>query len=186
LPRAPRRSDGSIDLSLAGDIAAGPAPGILADRFSQGAGRRLLMLDTARSKSGWGAKETDRTARLIVFDTSTRRCWSHRGCAIPVCNLPRPLRMRLQATLVVAIVTLPIALRSPTWRLTIAMLMFGLYLNVAVVNPPISIRAAQSLPEEIHFETRPNALSPRRPVVTRGNVAAHGITWRISSTRQPS
>jgi hypothetical protein len=47
--------------------------------------------------------------------------------------IDRNIRWMMRAAILVAILTLPIALRSPTWRITIALLVFGLYLNLAVV-----------------------------------------------------
>jgi hypothetical protein len=43
------------------------------------------------------------------------------------------LRWLMRAAILIAIVTLPIALRSSTWRVTLALLIFALYLNFAVV-----------------------------------------------------
>jgi hypothetical protein len=43
------------------------------------------------------------------------------------------LRWLMRAAILIAIVTLPIALRSATWRATLALLVFGLYLNFAVI-----------------------------------------------------
>jgi hypothetical protein len=45
----------------------------------------------------------------------------------------RNLRWLMRGAIVLALITLPIALRYPTWRATIALLIFGLYLNFAVV-----------------------------------------------------
>jgi hypothetical protein len=39
----------------------------------------------------------------------------------------------MRAAIFMAIITLPVALRYPTWRVTIALLIFGLYLNFAVI-----------------------------------------------------
>jgi hypothetical protein len=43
------------------------------------------------------------------------------------------LRWLMRCAILMAILTLPVALRYPTWRVTIALLIFGLYLNFAVV-----------------------------------------------------
>jgi len=43
------------------------------------------------------------------------------------------LRWLMRLAILVAIVTLPIALRYHTWRVTLALLIFGLYLNFAVI-----------------------------------------------------
>jgi hypothetical protein len=43
------------------------------------------------------------------------------------------LRWLMRAAILIAIVTLPITLRYPTWRVTLALLIFGLYLNFAVI-----------------------------------------------------
>jgi hypothetical protein len=53
--------------------------------------------------------------------------------------IDRNLRWLMQGTIVVIILTLPIALLSRTWRITVALLVFGLYLNfaVAVGNLPL-------------------------------------------------
>jgi hypothetical protein len=47
--------------------------------------------------------------------------------------IDRNLRWIMRFTILGAILTLPIALQYPTWRVTIALLIFGLYLNFAVV-----------------------------------------------------
>jgi hypothetical protein len=47
--------------------------------------------------------------------------------------IDRNLRWLMRGAILVAIITLPIALRYPTWRVTIALLVFGLYLNFAVI-----------------------------------------------------
>jgi hypothetical protein len=43
------------------------------------------------------------------------------------------LRWLMRATILITIVTIPIALRYATWRVTLALLIFGLYLNFAVI-----------------------------------------------------
>jgi hypothetical protein len=43
------------------------------------------------------------------------------------------LRWLMRAAILIMIVTLPIALRYSTWRVTLALLIFGLYLNFAVI-----------------------------------------------------
>jgi hypothetical protein len=45
----------------------------------------------------------------------------------------RNARWMMRAAILAAILTLPIALRYPTWRVTIALLVFGLYLNTPIV-----------------------------------------------------
>ena len=49
------------------------------------------------------------------------------------------VRWLMRIATLVAVITLPFALRYHTWRVTIALLVFGLYLNVAVVvgNSPL-------------------------------------------------
>jgi hypothetical protein len=47
--------------------------------------------------------------------------------------IDRNARWMMRAALLVAILTLPIALRAPTWRVTIALLIFGLYLNTPII-----------------------------------------------------
>ena len=47
--------------------------------------------------------------------------------------IDRNVRWLMRGAVLLAIITLPIALRYPTWRITIALLVFGLYLNLAVV-----------------------------------------------------
>jgi hypothetical protein len=62
--------------------------------------------------------------------------------------IDRNVRWLMQAAIVVVAITLPIALRYPTWRVTIALLMFGLYLNltVAVGNHPLFRYAIYAIP----------------------------------------
>jgi hypothetical protein len=43
------------------------------------------------------------------------------------------LRWLMRAGILIAIVTLPVALRYSTWRVTLALLIFGLYVNFAVI-----------------------------------------------------
>jgi len=54
----------------------------------------------------------------------------------------------MRGAVLVALITLPIALRYPTWRVTIALLVFGLYLNFAVVvgNSPLFRYAIYAIP----------------------------------------
>jgi hypothetical protein len=47
--------------------------------------------------------------------------------------IDRNLRWLMRGVIVVAIITLPMAIRYPTWRVTIALLLFGLYLNFAII-----------------------------------------------------
>jgi hypothetical protein len=53
--------------------------------------------------------------------------------------IDRNLRWMMRVAILLAILTLPIALRYPTWRVTIALLVFGLYLNTAVVVTTLSL-----------------------------------------------
>jgi hypothetical protein len=48
-------------------------------------------------------------------------------------TIDRNVRWMMRTAILLGILTLPIALRYPTWRVTIALLVFGLYLNAAVV-----------------------------------------------------
>ena len=54
----------------------------------------------------------------------------------------------MQGAIVLAIITLPIALRYPTWRVSIALLIFALYLNftVAAGNHPLFRYAIYAVP----------------------------------------
>jgi hypothetical protein len=63
----------------------------------------------------------------------------------------RNLRWLMRLATVLAIITLPVALRSATWRLTIALLLFGLYLNfaVAVGNHPFFRYAIYAIPANL-------------------------------------
>jgi hypothetical protein len=58
------------------------------------------------------------------------------------------VRWLMRGAVLVALITLPIALRYPTWRVTIALLVFGLYLNFAVVvgNSPLFRYAIYAIP----------------------------------------
>jgi hypothetical protein len=47
-------------------------------------------------------------------------------------DLDHAIRWLMRVAIVLAIITLPIAIRYSTWRVTIALLVFGLYLNFAV------------------------------------------------------
>lgn len=47
--------------------------------------------------------------------------------------IDKNLRWLMRAAIFIAIITLPAALRYPTWRVTLALLIFGLYLNFAVI-----------------------------------------------------
>jgi hypothetical protein len=47
-------------------------------------------------------------------------------------TLDHVVRWLMRVAIVLAILTLPMAIRSPTWRVTVALLVFGLYLNFAV------------------------------------------------------
>ena len=62
--------------------------------------------------------------------------------------IDRNLRWLMSGAIVLAIVTLPIALRYPTWRVSIALLIFGLYLNftVAAGNHPLFRYAIYAIP----------------------------------------
>jgi hypothetical protein len=62
--------------------------------------------------------------------------------------IDRNLRWLMQGAIVLAIVTLPIALRYPGWRVSLALLIFGLYLNftVAAGNHPLFRYAIYSIP----------------------------------------
>lgn len=61
------------------------------------------------------------------------------------------VRWVMRLAIVIAIVTLPIALRLPTWRITIVLLVFGLYLNfaVAVGNNPFFRYAIYAIPANL-------------------------------------
>jgi hypothetical protein len=54
----------------------------------------------------------------------------------------------MRIAVLVALIALPFALRYHTWRVTIALLVFGLYLNVAVVvgNSPLFRYAIYAIP----------------------------------------
>jgi hypothetical protein len=58
------------------------------------------------------------------------------------------IRWLMRIAVLVAVITLPFALRYHTWRVTIALLVFGLYLNVAVVvgNSPLFRYAIYAIP----------------------------------------
>ena len=62
--------------------------------------------------------------------------------------IDRNLRWLMQISIIVAIITLPIALRYPSWRITIALFGFGLYLNfaVAIGNLPLFRYAIYAIP----------------------------------------
>jgi hypothetical protein len=62
--------------------------------------------------------------------------------------IDRNLRWLMQGAIVLALITLPIALRYPTWRATIALLALGLYLNLAVAvgNHPLFRYAFYAIP----------------------------------------
>jgi len=62
--------------------------------------------------------------------------------------IDRNLRWLMQGAIVLALITLPIAFRYPTWRATIALLALGLYLNfaVAVGNHPLFRYAFYAIP----------------------------------------
>jgi hypothetical protein len=49
------------------------------------------------------------------------------------------IRSMMRAAILLALLTLPIALCYPTWRVTIALLIFGFYLNAAVVVTTLSL-----------------------------------------------
>jgi hypothetical protein len=61
------------------------------------------------------------------------------------------IRLLMRAAILLAIFTLPFALRYPTWRVTIALLIFGLYLNFAVVlgNSPLFRYAIYAIPVDL-------------------------------------
>ena len=63
-------------------------------------------------------------------------------------TIDQNLRWLMRAAVLIALITLPMALRYPTWRVTIALLLFGLYLNVAVVvgNSPLFRYAIYAIP----------------------------------------
>jgi hypothetical protein len=58
------------------------------------------------------------------------------------------IRWLMRIAVLVALITLPFALRYHTWRVTIALLVFGLYLNVGVVvgNSPLFLSAISAIP----------------------------------------
>jgi hypothetical protein len=62
--------------------------------------------------------------------------------------IDRNVRWLMRGAVLVALITLPIGLRYPTWRVTIALLVFGLYLNFAVVvgNSPLFRYAIYAVP----------------------------------------
>jgi hypothetical protein len=53
--------------------------------------------------------------------------------------IDRNVRWMMRIAILLAILTLPIALRYPTWRVTIALLVFGLYLNAAVIFTTLAL-----------------------------------------------
>jgi hypothetical protein len=65
--------------------------------------------------------------------------------------IDRNLRWLMRIIIVVAIITLPIALLYPTWRVTIALLLFGLYLNFAIIfgNQPSFRYAIYAIPPNL-------------------------------------
>jgi hypothetical protein len=68
-------------------------------------------------------------------------------------TIDRNMRRLMQAAIVLAAITLPLALRYRTWRVTIALLMFGLYLNfaVAVGNLPLFRYAIYAIPATLLY-----------------------------------
>ncbi len=58
------------------------------------------------------------------------------------------LRWLMRAAIIVALVTLPIAFRYSTWRVMVALLVFGLYLNVPALlgNSPLFRHAIYAIP----------------------------------------
>jgi hypothetical protein len=62
--------------------------------------------------------------------------------------IDRNIRWLMRGAILLAIVTLPMALRCWTWRVTITLLVFGLYLNFAVVlgNSPLFRYAIYAIP----------------------------------------
>lgn len=65
--------------------------------------------------------------------------------------IDRKLRWLMRLSVVLAIVTLPVALRYTTWRLTVALLLLGLYLNFAVAagNDPHFRYAIYAIPANV-------------------------------------
>jgi hypothetical protein len=65
--------------------------------------------------------------------------------------IDRNLRWLMRGIIVVAIITFPIALLYPTWRVTIALLLFGLYLNFAIIfgNLPLFRYAIYAIPPNL-------------------------------------
>jgi hypothetical protein len=65
--------------------------------------------------------------------------------------IDRNLRWLMWIIIVVAIITLPIALLHPTWHVTIALLLFGLYLNFAIIfgNLPLFRYAIYAIPPNL-------------------------------------
>jgi hypothetical protein len=61
------------------------------------------------------------------------------------------LRWLMRVAVLLAVITLPIALRSPTWRVTLALLIFAAYLNFAVIvgNTALFRYAIYAIPIEM-------------------------------------
>jgi hypothetical protein len=65
--------------------------------------------------------------------------------------IDRNIRWLMRGAIFLAIITLPVALRYPTWRVTIALLVFGFYLNFAVVfgNQPLFRYTIYAIPPNL-------------------------------------
>jgi hypothetical protein len=65
--------------------------------------------------------------------------------------IDRNIRWLMRGAILLAIITLPVALRYPTWRVTIALLVFGFYLNFAVVfgNQPLFRYTIYAIPPNL-------------------------------------
>jgi hypothetical protein len=63
----------------------------------------------------------------------------------------RNLRWLMRLAILLVLVTLPVALQSPTWRVTLALLVFGLYLNFAAVlgNTPLFRYVIYAIPANL-------------------------------------
>jgi 4-amino-4-deoxy-L-arabinose transferase-like glycosyltransferase len=66
---------------------------------------------------------SEEIARAGDFTNATQFDWA----------VDRNARWMMRAVMLAAILTLPIALRYPTWRVTVALLVFGLYLNTPII-----------------------------------------------------
>ena len=88
------------------------------------------------------------------------------------------IRWLMRIAVLIAVITLPFALRYHTWRVTIALLVFGLYLNVAVVagNSPLFRYAIYAIPVNLlcGYAGAVAALSALRERYLKKSVAVNG------------